>query len=284
MQHFDPFSAPNASEREHQLHEHFAMMKSRGGTLDLAARTLTERENFFARLEADPVTAKRPVDSRAFDIQWRNPAKSSVDPRIDWIAAALRANEGETYGVELELERFAAIGQDRVDPHLLAVALEEHYHPKILAAMCSTFGIRVTLRRPGALTRFFTRCMNYLPTRFRMVFILAGEVVGTTLFRILLERCDLFADDPELHARLVKLVQEIIVDETGHVSFCRARVDASLLPVARWLAPKIAAGILRDIPEFARLAGSHEKVIQRVREAMPVPEAIQFLNLEATAQ
>jgi hypothetical protein len=283
MRRFDPFFALAPAERREQLVAHRAMMHERDGALDLGVRTLERRERFFATLDASPVRAQKRIDLASFEAQWRDPRQRAHDPRIDWIAAAMRANEGETYGVELELERFAAQDPDRVDPHLLSVALEDHYHARILLYLGRTFGVDIEVQRPKAITRFFTRCMNHLPTPLRMVFILAGEVVGNVFFRILLDRCDLFDDDPDAQARLRQLVEEIIIDETGHVAFCRARVGERLLPVARWLAPRIASGLLRDIPEFTRLAGSEVAVLQRVRAALPVPESVSWLGDEVPA-
>ena len=283
MRRFDPFFALAPATRREQLDAHRAMMHARDGALDLRIRTLALRERFFAELDAKPVRAQRPVDLASFEAQWRDPNTRADDPRVDWIAAAMRANEGETYGVELELQRFARKGAENVDPHLLAVALEEHYHPKILGYLCRIFGVEADVRRPKPVTRFFTRCMNYLPTPLRRVFLLAGEVVGTVFFRILLDRCDLFDDDPEAQTRLRSLVEEIVIDETGHVAFCRARVSERLLPVARWLAPRIARGLLRDIPEFERLAGSEAAVVDRVQAALPVPEAVAWLGEELPA-
>ena len=283
MRRFDPFFALSTGARRAQLDAHRAMMSERDGALDLTVRTLERRESFFASLDANPVHAARPLDRAAFEAQWNDASARSGDLRIDWITAAMRANEGETYGVELELARFARQGAENVDPHLLAVALEEHYHPQILGYLCRIVGVDAELQRPKAVTRLVTRCMNHLPTPLRMVFILAGEVVGTVFFRILLERCDLFDDDPPAQARLRALVEEIVIDETGHVAFCRARVSDRLLPLARALAPWFARGLLRDIPEFGRLVGGNDEVVARVRAALPVPEAVHWLGEEVPA-
>jgi hypothetical protein len=280
---FDPFLPLEPAVRREQLDAHRAMMRERDGDLDLGVRTLAHRERFLAELDADPVHARCPIDLESFETQWHRPHQPADDPRIDWIAAAMRANEGETYGVELELDRFSALRADEIDSHLLSVALEDHYHAKILGYFGRIFGVDVEIQRPRPLTRFFTRCMNYLPTPLRMVFILAGEVVGNVFFRILLDRCDVFRDDPDAQARLRRLVEEIVIDETGHVAFCRARVSERLLPVARWLAPRIASGLLREIPEFTRLAGSDAAVLRRVRDALPVPDSVSWLGEEATA-
>lgn len=76
------------------------------------------------------------------------------------------------------------------------------------------------------------------------------------MFRLLLETArELFADDPPLHARVSSLLEQIMIDEVGHVSFCRARLGRMGLFVARAVLPLMAASLLSDIPEVARLVG-----------------------------
>ena len=48
-------------------------------------------------------------------------------------------------------------------------------------------------------------------------------------------------------------------------------------------APRMASGLLREIPEFTRLAGSDAAVLRRVRDALPVPDSVSWLGEEATA-
>lgn len=284
MRRFDPFRALDAEERAQDLAAHRAMMDERDGQMDLRLRTLATRETFFAKLDDAPVRWRDDFPIDAFRRQCLDRRATSGDPRVDWLVAAARANEGESYGVELELDRFEARHYEGADPHLVQVALEDRDHTRILARVCSVFDIELALRRPGLATRAVTRAMNHLPTRFRIALILAGEVVGAVFFRVLLERCEVFRADPACEERLRELIHEIVVDETGHVAFCRARVDESLLPVARFLAPRVAAGLLRDIPEFARLGGGRNAVLDRVRAALPVPESVGWLEAGATAR
>ena len=109
-----------------------------------------------------------------------------------------------------------------------------------------------------------------------------GEVVGAIFFRILLERCDVFADEPEVAERLRLLIGEILMDETGHVAFCRASAAPWLLRPARTFVPRVAAAVLRDVPELALLAGGRDEVLRRVQEGLPVPWEMPWLCLEPT--
>jgi hypothetical protein len=118
--------------------------------------------------------------------------------------------------------------------------------------------------------------MNYLPESLRFAAILCGEVAGAAFFRILLDRCDLFREQPDVEERLRLVTGEILADEIGHVAFCRARVAPGLLAAARAALPRVGSALLREMPEFSLLAGGRREVMRRMGAGLPAPPAFAF--------
>ncbi len=280
MHQIDPFRILSREERESQIASHRDFQRARDGELELPARRLSKREAFLEEIDARPVRWAGDFDRDGFHRGMAGDRGPQQDLRVTWLLAVARANVGEHYGVELELERFARNDFEGVDRHLLHVALEDRDHTRFLSRVCEVFGVPLELDTPGLVGRVVTRAMNYLPDALRFPLILCGEVTGAVFFRILLERCDLFAAEPEVEQRLRLLIGEIVTDETGHVAFCRARVEPALIGPARGLLPFVASALLRELPEFGRLAGGRSEVMRRIRAQLPVPEAAAWLRSE----
>ena len=89
-----------------------------------------------------------------------------------------------------------------------------------------------------------------------MPMILCAEFVATVVFRQLIDiGQELFARQPALWERLSTLLHQIMIDEVGHVTWCRARLGSLGLRVARTLLPAVKAALLTDQREFALLVG-----------------------------
>ncbi len=106
MRRLDPFHALPQAERAAQLCAHREAMRLRDGEIDLSRARLPERERFFAHVDARPVRWRGDLDRDALQRHRSTRPPADVDARALWILAAAKANEGESYGVELE--RFAA--------------------------------------------------------------------------------------------------------------------------------------------------------------------------------
>ena len=116
-----------------------------------------------------------------------------------------------------------------------------------------TVGLDVSIAPPPRLMRVIVHAIYRLPDRLRWTLVLCGEVLGSTIFGLLREHTSLFADEPEVEARLHSLVSEIWRDETLHVAFLRARLGPFALRCARWLLPAMARGLMRDVPQLVEL-------------------------------
>ena len=139
-----PFLCTDEADRAAHLVAYREHLDECDGDVVLQSRTLTRREPRMQRLES-----------------WQAPA--SVDPltsdarlsslQREWILAASKANEGERYGVEIEISRFRARGGfpgfDSPDL-MLRVLLQETYHCRILAELCRTGGVAFEADLPRA--------------------------------------------------------------------------------------------------------------------------------------
>jgi hypothetical protein len=256
---FDPFQSQPADERTRQLAAYLAFLERRDGLADRAARTLTTRDRFFEALDAQPLRSKLVVDAEAFREALHGPI-GTADRRLLWLLVAAKANRGERYGVERMLARRRSPRR----PQDAFVPLEEVYHTRILLDACALFGLEVALAPPPPVTRRLIALMEEIPDALRLPVVLCGEVIGAALFQLLLDEVVLFDEDPPVAERLRLLVRAILVDELGHVAYCRARIGRAGLWAARRMLPRVVAGILRDIPEIAALAGGRDVFLDRV--------------------
>ena len=92
----------------------------RDGEPDLARRTLTRREAFFAALAAEPLRATMPLDRAAYlrNLNRRRP-EGGLDAPVLWLLATAQANQAERFGVGLaELYGLVTPESDRVRLHV----------------------------------------------------------------------------------------------------------------------------------------------------------------------
>ena len=270
---FDPFRALPTAERNRQLDAYLAFLRERDGEPDMQARTLSERERFFDALDQAPYRSSIEIDAKAFADGLAGSAVT--DPRLVWLLVAAKANRGERYGVDLALDK----GDPPSLPHDVFVPLEEVYHTRILLDACAIFGLELSFEPPPVRTRRLIAVMERSPEWMRLPVFLCGELTGSALFQLLLDELDVFKDDPEAVERLRMLLEAILVDELGHVAYCRARIGRTGLMAARGLLPTVASGIMTDIPEVAQLAGGADRFIERVKRF----EAARDERVQATA-
>lgn len=279
---FDPLRVLTNAERESHLDRYRSFQEARNGEIDLPARRLSRREAFFQDLACQPVESGIPVDGSAFDTWLSGRGQPPLDARGLFLVVIGKINESERYGIELELARFDRTREHARDPRQLNVFLEEGYHSRILAECCRIFGIDLGIRKPPWSTRWLIHLVRLLPDRVRWIPILCGEIVGCTVFQILLERLDLFADEPEVRERLRLLLEEIRLDEVMHVAFVRARLGPWAMRVARALLPIVARSLTWDVPALRPLGCRPDDLMSRIRRGVDLPAPAAWLEIPAT--
>lgn len=140
-----------------------------------------------------------------------------------------RIYEGEDFAVNVFLE-------SRCERAVLArIALQERDHVVILASLTKAFGGRVHgSRLPAVLRWILGFVMQHTEGRLA-VFLFLAELAGVAFFLALRRRIVERWPGPA-GASVLRLFDELIVDEVGHVAFNHARLAPWQLRLARWLA------------------------------------------------
>jgi hypothetical protein len=274
----DPFRLLSESERRRHLDAYQSHLEVRNGRIGLEDLTLSRREDFFSALAADPIESRLELDSDAFYERFEGRGRPNVDARILWLLTIARANEGESYGVALELERFVRQGRQESDPEQLYVFMEEQYHGRLLEECCRTLGFDIRIKSPRLGIRLMCRLIYYLPEWLRSPLVLCSEAVGTAVFGFLLSRSHLFSDQPELESRLRALLTEIWRDEVLHVAFLRARMGPTAIRAARRLLPSVVSGLVSAVPELAEQGCGGAELIRDLQRGIEIPPSMQWLS------
>jgi hypothetical protein len=226
-------------ERRALGERYLEFVRERDGEPDLGRRTLARREAWFAELARTPFppwTGER-IDPAAFK-RWHLGEQPLRDasPLAVWLVQIARANEGEEWGVDYLLDRggFQGLGKHgRLQPRDFA-DLEETYHTRIFKEIVCIFGLDFELRPPPRPIQQSVKLMAYLPEALSFTLLAAGELMGTIAFLELAERADrLLKDHPAVAARIRDLLDEILIDEVGHVTYLLGSMGAARLSVVR---------------------------------------------------
>ena len=276
---FDPYRILSRAEREQHLVAYQRFLEERDGYCDTDTFQLSRREAFFRDIEAKPVRWSGDIDEAGFHQHMHELAKPEVDARTVMLVAAGKANRGESYGVEIELDSFSRRTYRATEsPLYLHLMFEERYHTRILAETCRTCGVEpVRNLRPGRLERLMIHAMMYLPDRLRWIPIFAGEILGTEVFGVLRENVSLYAAEPEVEERLRLLLTDIRTDEVGHTAYLRAKVGPIGIRIVRWLVPFFTFALLRSVPQGEKIGLTRATILQRLRRGIELPRELDWI-------
>jgi hypothetical protein len=234
-------------------------LQRRDGEADLLNRRLATREEFFGALEADPVRSAHPIDRDMFmrNLRRRHP-EPGVDPKMLFLLATAKLNQAERFGVGLG-ETYGLNSGDDLPPERVYMELEEHYHTRLLAYVLDIFGLPFQVVAPPFVMRQFVKTAVFLPERMSFMFVGASEMAGCIMFHQLRRiGVELFADEPEVAARIERLYSEILTDEVGHVGYCAARCSPAERVIMRRLYPRIGRLFARTTFEISLLTDREE--------------------------
>jgi hypothetical protein len=253
----------------------------RDGDADLLHRRLASREEFFDGLVADPVRSSRPIDR---DVFARNLHRRRPEPGLSremlFLLATAKLNQAERFGVGLGETYGRNSGEDTL-PERVYMELEEHYHTRLLAYVLDMFGLPFQVVPPPLVMRQFVKINVFLPERIGFAFVGAAEMAGCIMFDELRRvGVELFADEPDVAARIERLYSEILTDEVGHVGYCAARCTSPERAVMRWLYPRFGRLFARQTVEISLLIDS-KKLHARLDEPFDVDQLTAGLPHEA---
>jgi hypothetical protein len=242
----------------------------RDGDADLLHRRLSSREEFFTSLTDDPVRSSRHIDQRVFlrNLRRRRP-EAGLPREMLFLLATAKLNQAERFGVDLG-DTYGRIGGADQPPERVYLALEEHYHTRLLSYVLDMFGLPFQVVVPPFVMRQFVKMEVFLPERIGFPFVGAGEMAGCIMFDELRRvGVELFADEPDVAARIDRLYTEILTDELGHVGYCAARCTRSERALMRWLYPLFGRLFARQTAEISLLTDP-AKLHARLREPFDV--------------
>ena len=236
-----------------------AFLATRDGEPNPLRHTLSVREQFFARLEQDPVRSRLAVDRERFlENLARYTPEPGLGPQMLWLLATAKANQAERFGVGLA-ELYGKIPFHDGDPIRVHIALQETYHTRILADAVAMFGLPVDARPPQLAARLIVNLILTLPERWSLPVTGFAEIAGCVLFRALRDRgVELFAAEPEVAERIRALYDEILADELSHVGYVAAQLGSIGRRVMLALHRAIGWRMVARMPEVARLFPKHE--------------------------
>jgi hypothetical protein len=252
----------------------------RDGEADLLNRRLASREEFFGGLEADQVRSPHPVDRGVFmrNLRRRRP-EPGVDRKMLFLLATAKLNQAERFGVGLG-ETYGLNSGDDLPPERVYMELEEHYHTRLLAYVLNIFGLPFQVVAPPFVMRQFVKTAVFLPERVSFMFVGAAEMAGCVMFDELRRvGSELFADEPEVAARIERLYTEILTDEVGHVGYCAARCTPAERAIMRRLYPRIGRLFARQTYEISLLT-DREHLHARLDRPFDVEELTAGLSNE----
>jgi hypothetical protein len=120
----------------------------------------------------------------------------------------------------------------------------------------------------------------FLPERLGFAFVGAAEMAGCIMFDELRRAgVELFADEPDVAARIERLYSEILTDEVGHVGYCAARCTAPERAIMRWLYPRFGRLFARQTAEISLLVDG-EKLRARLDQPFDVEQLTAGLSNE----
>lgn len=229
-------------------------LAQRDGDADLLHRRLASREEFFGALEANPVRSTRAIDRAVFlrNLHRRRPEPNLGRPMLFLLATA-KLNQAERFGVGLG-ETYGFNSGDDTPPERVYMELEEHYHTRLLSYVLDIFSLPFQIVPPPLVMRQFVKTAVFLPDRIGFAFVGAAEMAGCVMFDELRRvGVELFADEPDVAARIERLYSEILTDEIGHVGYCAARCTSFERALMRRLYPRIGRLFARHTAEISRL-------------------------------
>jgi len=245
------FTPLPVQQRRRIADDFIAFALARDGAPDVGRRSLAQREAFFAALaqQEAPRWDGPPIDAAEF-ARWHRGTRSLAEapPLVAWLVKVARANEGEGWGVNYLLDRggFDGLGSGgRLQPRDFA-DLEETYHTRIMREVVRLFGVDYELRTPPWVLQQSVKLMARLPRQASYMLLLAGELMGTVAFAHMARSGEaLLAAHPAVCNRVRDLLDEILIDEVGHVTFLLGSMRGWQLAVIQRLALLYAASSRR---------------------------------------
>lgn len=263
------FNSLSKAQRKQFQDRYLAFLRNRDGIPNSEAGTLSNRESVFAHIERRPVRRPGPaVEQGVFDHNAveNDYADAGLSKTELWAVCAAKMSRAEQYSVQYLADHGKTLGGALDDPRTF-IELEEQYHTRILADALRALGVKARFRRPAWRTRVALHAILALPHWLSDLTVLCGELIGVASFKLLLDSArELFASEPSTLHRIEYLLNQIIIDELGHVLYLRSVLGPVRLGLARLILPIVAQAIVSDTPEAVQLFG-RKRLLDEINKA-----------------
>jgi hypothetical protein len=251
----DLFLPVPKDQRQAKLREYGDYLVERDGVVDIAARTLSKREESIHTYEARPaVTAA--IDEPLFRRLYAKFDKNErVSKEMLLLLSLVKVNSAEAYGVERNFQNVLKRAGREHNESLLRILCEETYHTRILLSAANHYGITVDQAyRPPSALRILISGIATTPDVIALPLTLAGEIVATLMFtKLLMLVPSLLAHAPEIRDAVEQRLIDICTDEHGHISYNRLQAGPADFAELRMILP-ITARVMRGVfPEMVAL-------------------------------
>ncbi len=273
-------------ERDRTQDAYLEYVKGRDGVPDLAARSLKKREAYFAKVEAEAAKYQGDVPTAEFFAGMKsNRELKQMSELGQWMCCVARSNEGESFVIDMALADSDKRSRDLNDP-ITYVQLEEFYHTRMLLHSLDLLGVSdLRLSEPRGFGRTFLTLLARMPKDVSNVLALLGEVAGVVLFDALRDKGAelLDADDP-VTAQILDMLDQLLIDEYGHMAFVRSRLGPVRMELVRKMAPKFIPRMYLDNRPAAALFSLRELTERALAMDLDFPpERIQARVFDAKA-
>jgi len=229
-----PVSVALEPEARREVADEFVEFSlDRFGSPDFERHTLSKREAFFDRYDAmaKPQWSGPLLDSSEFRalVTGAKPL-DHADPLMSWLARATRTHVAEAWAVRHHLRTYpfsrAAVTGGRPSP-LDLMTLQELYHTRMFVEVVRLFGLEFSLPAPPralqVLIRLASRTVSHTSSSIATGI---AEVIGSLATNALAHEAEeLLVDHPATYEVVRTLVDEVFIDEIGHMTLALNTFD-----------------------------------------------------------
>jgi hypothetical protein len=262
------YSPSTAVQRQENFEEYWVFSRNHGGEIIESEQNLTKKHSILQNFQATRPTLKYPLPHP--EIFYRNYVHcvddvKSLDQKTLLLTCIYKFARHEWVGITgawaatPNMESCKVL-TDRISRYHLA---EEFSHTRLFHEMLETCGLHDVKWVPlGPIAQKVYEIFPVLPEAWMSPFAFVTEMMGIIFYRKVDELLvEVFADEPEVCARLRELLNEITVDELAHIGQRRNYLGSLGIKISKWITPLLFKMFFSDIPE-TRLLLDMDKAIQ----------------------
>ena len=254
------FSAADDSQRQANFEDYWEFTQSHTGELLEAEQDLSKKRARLAFFQNNPVQLRQPIaNPESF---YKNYLKltddpNSLDRKTLLLCAVYKFARHEFVGIKGAWDVVPDMANSfKLEDKISRIHLAEEFcHVRLFNEMLKTCGLDRVEWPP--LTPFQERIYRLFPKLPDFILdtpAFVTELMGVTFYLHLYKMFDeVFADEPEVLARLKELLDEITIDEVAHVGQRRNFIGPIGIKIAQYLVKPFYMGFFYDIPETAKL-------------------------------